>query len=776
MVDNLETLLDTERNWQDENYQQFFSRWKQQGTNSTLFITTQDKPQLFQDLQHWYFLGGMKIEEGIILLNKLAIQGAEAELKNFVQYVDGHPLTINLVASFLREYCDSQLSQIEELGLEKFELAYQEAEGLHRNKQDARLSWIIQQHLDRLTEQQTNFLINLSVYRVPFNREAASYMLVDREVKPIIIQKKLQELCDRSLLKKTQDNQFNFESLLQKYILQQAKDLTNAHQNAINFYLYNLQSQPWNNFEDISEYIETSNHWLELKKYALAFDILARCLNFLELRGYYVVSVEVIEKLVHRWQLSLKSEERIHYASASYILGCFYQPLGKLDQAIKYLEQSLAISREIDDCDREGLSLMGLGNVYNSLGEYKRAIEYFKQSLVIAHQIENLNEPASLLKAGNLMGLGTAYDYLGEYKRAISFHQKSLAIAQQINDTNAESLSLNSLGNAHQSLGDFQQAIDYFQQSLRIAQENRDLNTQSICLNNLGNVYKHIGEYHRVIDYYQQSINISQEISNLHLEATSLGNLGDNYNYLGEYQQAIYYSQKSLNLKRQIGDRNGEAGSLGTLGDTYIYLGEYQQAIDYLHQSLNIQRQIGDRIGEAGSLTSLGIVYRSLGEYQKFIYYSHKSIAIFRQIGDLHGEGVSLNNLGIAYDSLGEYQLAIDYAQKSLDIKRQIGDLHGEGLTLNNLGSAYNSLGEYRKAKDYFQQSVAIKNKVGDKRGEAKTWFNLGNTQKNLQEKLEAKVAYENARKLYREIGLDKDVEYCDREIEELKNNDSSEV
>jgi len=122
VVDNLETLLDADRNWQDEFYQQFFNRWKDQGTCSTLLITTQDKPKLFQGLPHWYSLGG-----------------------TFVDDVDGHPLTINLVAGYLREYYNSQLSQVEELGLGQFELAYEEAEGLHRNKEDARLFWIIQQ-------------------------------------------------------------------------------------------------------------------------------------------------------------------------------------------------------------------------------------------------------------------------------------------------------------------------------------------------------------------------------------------------------------------------------------------------------------------------------------------------------------------------------------------------------------------------------------------------------------------------------------------------------
>ena len=71
---------------------------------------------------------------------------------------------------------------------------------------------------------------------MPFNLEAASYMFVETDVKKYIIQKKLIGLCNRSLLRELQDKKFQFESLVQKYILQQANDLTNAHQQAIEYY------------------------------------------------------------------------------------------------------------------------------------------------------------------------------------------------------------------------------------------------------------------------------------------------------------------------------------------------------------------------------------------------------------------------------------------------------------------------------------------------------------------------------------------------------------
>ena len=191
------------------------------------------------------------------MLIKYVKKNTPKEKKAFVKYLNGHPLTIKLVAGFLGEYCNSQLREVAALELEQFDLAYEEATRDHRHKQDARLSWIIQQHLARLNSEQKQLLTNLSVYRLPFDYEAARYMLVNRGVKPFVVQKKLQELCHRSLLIKTEDNKCQFESLVQKFILKQATNLTNAHQQAIEYYRSNLKDrESWQVLADVSEYLE----------------------------------------------------------------------------------------------------------------------------------------------------------------------------------------------------------------------------------------------------------------------------------------------------------------------------------------------------------------------------------------------------------------------------------------------------------------------------------------------------------------------------------------
>ncbi len=306
VVDNLETLLDESRQWQDSAYEQFFRRWVKQGSTSTLLLTTQEKPilldTLFEPACCWYSLEGLNISDGAALLHEQGIQGTIKELEEFADYVDGHPLTLELVAGYLREYCHSQLSGARELGLEQFELAYDKAAGLHRDKKDVRLSWILQQHFQRLALEQQRFLVNLSVYRQPFDYKAASLMLVSElEVKAVEVQEALRELFNRSLLLEIQNRQYQFQPLVQQYAHQQAIDLRSAHQKAIYYYRSIAKEDSWHTIDDVKEYLEIFYHYYQLGDYGSAFDTVSTCDDFLTLRGYYTVQVEVYGQLVGVW-------------------------------------------------------------------------------------------------------------------------------------------------------------------------------------------------------------------------------------------------------------------------------------------------------------------------------------------------------------------------------------------------------------------------------------------------------------------------------------------
>ena len=246
------------------------------------------------------------------------------------------------------------------------------------------------------------------------------------------------------------------------------------------------------------------------------------------------------------------------------------------------------------------------------------------------------------------------------------------------------------------------------------------------------------------------------------------------YRILGNYQEAINCAKQSLKIAQKIGDSKSEANSLGNLGNAYYSMEKYQQAIECDLRSLEIFQQIDDRRGTANSLRNLGITYSYLGEYQRAIEFFQHSLEIFQQINDRRGTANSLRNLGITYSYLGEYQQAIDFYQYSLKIFQHIGDRYSEANSLISLGDACFFLKEYQQAIDFYQYSLEIFQHIGDRYGEANSLISLGLTCKELGQKLESKAAFENASKLYKAMGLDKQVDDCNKAIQDLEISSSN--
>ncbi|MBD1899170.1 tetratricopeptide repeat protein [Coleofasciculus sp. FACHB-125] len=550
VIDNLESLLQHDGQWLDAIYEEFFHGWLGCGGKSVILVTTRERPDLPEIKLKWLPLPGLSPAEGANLLRALGILGTEAELQEFAKKAEGHPLLLTLVAGFLRaeEESDPQISHLQRYGLaDVVQLVTDEKlKGLHRGKIDIWMRLVLDASFNRLSGKLQRLLLNLSVYRIPFNTAAADAQLLGENVSA----QDLRQLARCSLLQQERDKNggqwFQFHPFVLAYVKQKAGDLTKAHQKAIAYYLENAKSKPWRLIGDVAEYLEVFYHCYQLGKYDYAFNIIRVCNDFLTLRGYNTDLVELYGLLVEIWL------------------------------------QNNSKSWEFAD------SLTRLGNAYNSLGQYPLAIDYYQQSLAVFREIGDRNG-----EANSLIGLGNAYHSLGQYPLAIDYHQDSLAIARDIGDRDEEASSLGNLGNAYCSLGQYAQAIDYYQQSLAIEQEIGDLKGEALSLNNLGAVYDSLGQSQQAIDYYQESLAITWEIGDRNGEANSLGNLGIAYRCLGKYQQAIDYYQQSLEITREIGDRNGEANSLFNLGTAFAKLRRKSEAIAAYQNSRELYQAMG---------------------------------------------------------------------------------------------------------------------------------------------------------------------------------------
>jgi len=302
IIDNLESLLQTDGIWGSQFYEEFFTTWVECGGKSKVIVTTRERPELPKRWE-WLPLSGLKIEDGIKLLTALGIQG---NLEEFVKLVDGYPLLLRFVADLLKvEYPqDPNLKRLESLGLGNLQqlLTDKKVVGSHR-RENVAMVLVLDASFERLSELQKSLLQNISVYRGAVNGKAAvSVCLGSSETE---IEKELRNLVKRSFLSENlidDGRWFEFPTVVLEYVQYKAGDQREAHQKAINYYLLNVKQKPWQTKEDIKEYLEIFYHWYQLQDYKSAFEVIRHCDDFLTLRGYYANQVELYGQLVSKWR------------------------------------------------------------------------------------------------------------------------------------------------------------------------------------------------------------------------------------------------------------------------------------------------------------------------------------------------------------------------------------------------------------------------------------------------------------------------------------------
>ena len=118
-----------------------------------------------------------------------------------------------------------------------------------------------------------------------------------------------------------------------------------------------LEEASWQVLEDVSEYLEIIDRYCELEQYALANDVLYICYEFLDLRGYYSVLVELSEQLISGWQPNLQPEDRSGIARTWFNLGITWEKIeqkSKTKAAYKNarkLYQPMGLDRDLEDCN-----------------------------------------------------------------------------------------------------------------------------------------------------------------------------------------------------------------------------------------------------------------------------------------------------------------------------------------------------------------------------------------------------------------------------------------
>lgn len=287
--------------------------------------------------------------------------------------------------------------------------------------------------------------------------------------------------------------------------------------------------------------------------------------------------------------------------------------------AMKYYEGSLALAQQMKIRVREGLSLYYISDVYLKLSDYDKAHQYIDQSIALFKEIKDYK------------GLARAYRHKGllelETEATLVWYNKALEEALKTDDRILQRLIMNNIGGKYLNLQKYDLAADILFKSLHSAEEDKDTLSVAWSYRNIGKVFSNKKDYQKAVEYYEKAVPLfmlkgdNRDIAILNKERGIL------FFDLKQYDKALETLQSTIPFWYQYNQPFWTHETVLSIAMVLAYKGDYQASIDSIEKLIAI-RERGEipKVPLAYHHFLLGKSYIGLGDYTNALPYLQSSL------------------------------------------------------------------------------------------------------------------------------------------------------
>ncbi len=233
-------------------------------------------------------------------------------------------------------------------------------------------------------------------------------------------------------------------------------------------------------------------------------------------------------------------------------------------------------------------ALDNIGVFYMRQGDFIKSIDYTNQSLEIS---KSVNDTVGIIACYS--NLGYAFENNGDIPKALEFYYKGLKMQENVSDKVGIARSLNNIGFIYQKQNDLSKALELHFKSLKIMEELDNKYGMARSLHNIGAIYRIQGELSKALSCHQRALKLQEEIDHKRGMAYSLIGIGLIYNDQGESSKAIDFIQKSLKISEEIQDNTNLVNALENLANITLKQGNTSKALEYANRCLIVAKELG---------------------------------------------------------------------------------------------------------------------------------------------------------------------------------------
>ncbi|MDX2003643.1 MAG: tetratricopeptide repeat protein [Meiothermus sp.] len=368
---------------------------------------------------------------------------------------------------------------------------------------------------------------------------------------------------------------------------------------------------------------------------------------------------ELLDNL--RYSLPDHAEVTLLVALAEYELGNLVSAKGHALAALKVWELASFPDQHLE-------TLLLLGRVCRDLSELQEARRYLEKALELSRRIQDLESEAKALN--QLAGFLSIQGHLSE---ALRYLESALERYRQCGNLKGQANVLNNLGVTHRRLGDYPIALEYAFEALRLCKDgDLGVRLELTCLNNIGMVYEETQNYTKAIEHYVQACQQSKLNCLYTVELSSTLNVGFTYLKQQNLAQSQAYFTYSLKLAQQTGSKANTVVALDGLGRVEHQRNNLPAALDHYQSAYALATEIGDSEQQPTLCVQLGHCYLALGKLEEALECAQKSLGLAKSIGQKKTLAEAQWLLADIYEQLCQHQEANRHLREAYKLENEL--------------------------------------------------------------------------------------------------------
>ncbi|MEP7122687.1 MAG: tetratricopeptide repeat protein [Byssovorax sp.] len=219
-------------------------------------------------------------------------------------------------------------------------------------------------------------------------------------------------------------------------------------------------------------------------------------------------------------------------------IGISLRFLGRHQDAINALAQSMALDKKNNVMSRRGSSLSEIAACYRAQGRFAEALDLAKRAVGL---IDRTEERGAYGIAVSVVGL--CYRDMLQPEHAIEWLEESLRLNQTMGNAQGEAIQLGNLAACHVARGDTASAMSRYKLALEIDVQIGLTEPEAKHRSGLGVCLFNIGDYVGALSQFEKALDIFEKLSLPAQELVQLGRIANTHRASGDLQKAEFFGR-----------------------------------------------------------------------------------------------------------------------------------------------------------------------------------------------------------------------------------------